>query len=188
MNDYQTPLFCCYDIEVEFERRLSFLRTAMRRSRDRLRSISSREREYAFCGSAEISPLEVMIDDAVLREIESEPRRASGSRLFELKVGYCGDDELWSLNPGFDGPFPDGEWFRNHLIVSCLAKSDVQARAILDARLEAILRIVTLQTSKIDEFEDGLAAIVHAYAGRLEHPDLILEFAPVGRSRIISTR
>ena len=66
------------------------------------------------------------------------------------------------MNPGLDSDFPDGEIFRDELILAILASSAAEAEKWLERDIARIHELIALQSRRVAEFYDDLPQYLEA--------------------------
>jgi hypothetical protein len=74
------------------------------------------------------------------------------------------------LNPGIEDGFPDGEVFRNELILATLASTVDEAEQHLQQRLLSAQELISKQSRRFREFENGLEMYLGAAFNRADLP------------------
>jgi hypothetical protein len=159
-NEYQLPLFDRFPLTIEFQRRLDLITETIARLSPEQLATPTHTMIEGLVGNSYIEPLELFTNRSWVRVQEDETLGGGGWYL--AGMGYAGDCELWRMNPGVPGGFPEGEFFRGELITVVEARSLALALEYFEENWAQIDAILSVQRLQIEQFNAGLAE----YAGR----------------------
>jgi hypothetical protein len=120
---------------------------------------------------AELCPLELSDERRRLLVEPSGFAEATKEQVYCFTAHYqfSGDEQLWHMNPGVLGDLPDGETFRNDLILAILARTASEAEGRLNSEIGRIQEIIACQTQCIRAFHDNLPEYLQALPGATLH-------------------
>ena len=125
---YQMPLFEQYPLSVEFDRHKEMIERCFAAQPEKYRN---RDEAMRLGAELEICPIELRPHDLT---IEHEPEYDGKGNIrgycCTARAGFIGDPELWLLYPfELPEPMPEGEIFRQQLIISLHASTTAEGEA-----------------------------------------------------------
>lgn len=160
MSDYQLPLFSTYDLTVEFDKLVHWVRKTLRQDWERYSLMEDDDipNNIFF----EVFEIELSRDELTI-QTQVEPQYT----IYKFSIPFCGPEEMWLLYPVHPREDILGEVSRNTLILEYGVEDEMTAWRLVRRDLEAISQVLDQQAGRIAVFHKAKTSIIAAEVAKL---------------------